>query len=85
MNSSWRQDYAEAGGSTFASNSALAFAKGQINLKLNFKFRQPTHTTSANWKVMTQEQLPPHQRLYILTFFKRSTAEPDDDPPCCLL
>lgn len=81
MSNSWREDYAQAGGQTFASNSALTFAKGQVNLKLNFKFRQPTNAAGISWKVMTQQQLMPHQRLYMLTFFKGSTADVDDNPP----
>lgn len=79
VSNSWRGDSATAGGSTFASNSALTFGKGQVNLKLNFKIRQPT--TSSNWKSMTQAQLSPSQRLYILTFFKGSTNDVDDQPP----
>lgn len=81
MSNSWRENYATAGGSVFASNANTTFAKGQINLNLNFKLRQPTRTTAGSWKVMKQEQLPPHQRLYVLTFFKGSTAAVDDRPP----
>lgn len=81
MNNAWRLPKAEVGNDAFASNAALTFAKGQINMKLNFKLRQPTPTTAQNWKVMEQEQLPPTQRLYILTFFKGSTANNDDVPP----
>lgn len=79
MSNSWRQTTATVGGSTFASNSALTFAKGQVNLNLNLKVRQPT--AGANWKTMTTEQLTPSQRVYILTFFKGSTQNADDDPP----
>lgn len=77
----WRQPAAEVATSTFAGNPETTFAKGQVNLKLNFKLRQPTPTTNQNWKVMTQDQLSPYQRMFILTFFKGQTAEPDDDPP----
>lgn len=79
MSNSWRQPSAVVGDSTFTSNSALTFAKGQVNLKLNMKVRQPV--AGANWKTMSIEQLTPSQRVYILTFFKGSTKTADDDPP----
>lgn len=79
MSGTWRQPEVVAGNATFTSNSATTFAKGQLNLKLNFRLRQPT--TQQNWKVMEQDQLSPWQRLYILTFFTGSTNEVDDDPP----
>lgn len=79
MSASWKEPETQAGQAVFTSNSATTFAKGQVNMKLNFRLRQPV--TPQNWKVMTQEQLSPHQRLYILTFFKGSTNEPDDTPP----
>lgn len=79
MSASWRQPETVAGNATFTSNSAYTFSKGQVNLKLNFKIRQPV--TPLGWKTMTQEQLSPYERLYILTFFRGSTNEVDDDPP----
>lgn len=79
MSASWTQPETVAGNATFTSNSLTTFAKGQVNMKLNFRLRQPV--TPQNWKSMTQEQLSPHQRLYILTFFKGSTNDVDDAPP----
>lgn len=63
----------------FTSNSATTFAKGQVNMKLNIRLRQPT--TPLNWKSMTEDQLIAPNRLYILSFFTGSTNLPDDDPP----
>lgn len=79
MSASWKELETTVQNQVFTSNSATTFAKGQVNMKLNFRIRQPT--TPQNWKVMTQDQLSPHQRLYILTFFKGSTNEVDDTPP----
>lgn len=76
----WRGEKTElASGVVVTSNSETTFAKGQVNMKLNFKLRQPT--TPQNWKQMTIDQLSPHQRLYILTFFVGSTNEVDDISP----
>jgi len=79
MSNSWRQPEAVFQDSTFTSNSEATFDKEQVNMKLDFRLRQPT--TPQSWKQMVQEQLIATQRLYILTFFKGSTNEPDDDPP----
>lgn len=80
MSNAWRQDAVPiVGGVPLVSNSALTFAKGQVNLKLNMKVRQPSVAT--NWKVMQIEQLPPSQRLYILTFFKGNATDPSLDSP----
>ncbi|AXH77367.1 MAG: putative capsid protein [Circoviridae sp.] len=63
---------------TLFSNAKTTFAKGQVNLKLNFKIRQPTGT---RWPTMLQEQLSPSQRLSLLVFFRGSTSSADDNPP----
>ena len=65
MINAWEGLPAIAGQSTFASNSAATFAKGQVSMNLNFKLRQPLGTS---WRIMDQSQLGPHQRLFLLTF-----------------
>lgn len=75
----WQEEAAVVGGQAIAGNATTTFRKGQINLKLNYKLRQPTSVTP--WKTMTMPQLPHYQRLYILTFFKGQTDGVDDDPP----
>lgn len=78
MNSAWAQPAPQlAGGESLVANSATTYAKGQVNMKLNFRLRQPTGT---RWRTMTQEQLSPYQKLYLLTFFRGQTDQPDDDP-----
>lgn len=78
MAGAWTQPAAElAGGDTLVSNSATTFKKGQVNMKLNFRLRQPTGT---RWRIMTQSQLAPSQQLYLLTFFRGQTDQSDDDP-----
>ena len=78
MSNAWLQPQAQVGGATFAGNPNTTFAKGQVNVKCNVRIRQPIGTP---WPTMVQDQLPPHQRYYLLTFFKGSTQSPDDDPP----
>lgn len=74
----WMQPKAEAGDSVFAGNPVTTMAKGQVNLNVNVRLRQPIGTP---WVDMTMDQLSPHQRYYLLTFFKGSTQNVDDDPP----
>lgn len=67
------------GTETNFSNAQTTFAKGQVNMKLNFHLKQPN---SGNvWKNMDQNQLSPYQRLSLLVFFRGKTAEVDDNPP----
>jgi len=78
MSGAWGQPTAALpGGEPIVANSATTYAKGSVNMNLNFRLRQPTGT---RWRIMTQEQLSPHQKLYLLTFFRGQTDEPDDDP-----
>lgn len=78
MANSWQQEKAEVGGVGIAFNPAKTLTKSQVNMNLNYKIRQPSGTS---WKNMNQEQFPPHQRLYLLSFFKGNTNEGDDNPP----
>jgi len=80
MSNGWLQPKAEIGpdDTVVAADSSNTFAKGQVNLKLNYRIRQPLGTP---WRTMTQAQFPPHQRLYLMTFFRGQTKEPDDLAP----
>jgi len=78
MSNTWMQPPAEVASSTFAGNPNTTWAKGQLNMNLNYRLRQPLGTA---WKDMNSDQLTPSQRLYIVTFFKGRSPEPDDDPP----
>lgn len=66
------------GDSVFTGNPNTTYAKGQINMKPNFRLRQPIGT---RWRTMTQAQLKPSQRLTLLVFFSGQTTGPDDNPP----
>lgn len=78
MSNAWMQPKAQVGGDTFAGNPNTTWAKGQVNIKPNIRLRQPIGTP---WVQMTQSQLAPHQRYYMLTFFKGQSNEPDDQAP----
>lgn len=65
------------GGQPIIGNARTTFAKGQVNMNLNYKIRQPIGTS---WRTMTMDQFMPSQRLYLLTFFRGNTDLPDDNP-----
>ncbi len=71
---SWVSSAATIGGQAFAGNPMSTFAKGQVNMKLNFTIRQPTQGLS--WTTMDQSQFPPHQRLYLLAFMVQQQNNP---------
>lgn len=77
MSNAWEQEKATAGNSVFAGNPETTYAKGQVKLDLNYNLRQPTGT---RWRIMTQDQLMPQQRLFLMTFFRGQTAGVDDLP-----
>lgn len=83
MSNGWLQPKAEfpsgANTTVINSNAFSTMAKGQVNLKLNFNIRQPV--SGLQWKNMTQAQFGPTQRLFLLTFFRGLTSQPDDDAP----
>lgn len=54
------------GGVQLATSPGLTFAKGQVNMNLNFKLREPLGTT---WRDIVIEQLIPSQRIYLLCFW----------------
>lgn len=78
MANSWLLDKATITNQEVVGNQALTFAKGQVNMTLNYKIRQPLGT---QWNTMNQDQMPPHQRLYLMSFFKGNTNEVDDIAP----
>ncbi len=66
------------GGTALATSPGLTFAKGQVNMKLNFKLRQPLGTT---WRDMEIKQLLPQQRLYLLCFWTHQADTAGTSPP----
>lgn len=44
MSNAWLQPKAEVGGSTFVGNPSTTLRKGQVNMKLDYKIRQPLGT-----------------------------------------
>lgn len=79
-NGPWEQPAYDPSGviGTITGNPLTTFAKGQVNLKLNYNIRQPLGTP---WHSMLQDQFTPSQRLYLISFFRGKTTEADDDPP----
>ena len=75
----WLENAVPAGGTNFSGNPQTTFAKGQVNMNLNYRIRQSVQ--GLQWRDMTQAQFAPSQRLFLLTFFKGKTNEPDDNPP----
>lgn len=73
----WTEPTAEVGVVPIIGNARTTFAKGQVNLNLNYRLRQPIGTS---WRTMSQAQLVPSQRLYLLTFFRGQTDGVDDRP-----
>lgn len=78
MSNAWLVPKAEVGTSVFAGNPATTYAKGQVNMQLGYRIRQPLGTL---WRQMVQEQFQPTQRLYLISFFRGQTAEVDDLAP----
>jgi len=75
----WLENAVQAGTANFSGNPQTTMAKGQVNMKLNFRIRQPTQ--GLQWRDMSQSQFTPSQRLFLLTFFKGQTNDVDDNPP----
>lgn len=65
------------GGIRLATSPGLTFAKGQVNMNLNYRLRQPLGTS---WQTMKIDQLVPSQRLYLLSFITSETNNPGDNP-----
>lgn len=79
MSNGFLQPKADFQGTILTSNAATTMAKGQINIKLNFRLKQPVQGTP--WKNMQQSQLGLSQRLFLLMFFRGLTPQPDDQAP----
>lgn len=75
---SWKEPAFESAGDALVAQSSMTMAKGQVNLKLNIKLKQPLGTS---WRVMDQSQLMPQQRYFLLSFFKGQQQEPDGVAP----
>lgn len=69
MYNAWVEKPVAFGGNQLAANPVTTFAKGQVNMKLGFNIKQPVQGTS--WTAMNQSQLPPGQRLFLLTFINQ--------------
>ena len=78
MYNAWVQPAATVGQTVFAGNPNTTFAKGQVNMKLNFNIRQPTRGES--WTKMFQSQMPPSQRMFLITFIVQQGAAPIQPP-----
>ncbi len=80
MSGAWKQANPDITGlgAPLIGNPRTTMAKGEVNLRLNIRLRQPLGT---EWRTMTQNQLQPSNRYFLLTFFKGSTSTADDDPP----
>ncbi len=68
----------QSAGDTLVSQSTSTFKKGQVNIPLNFKIRQPNGQT---WRVMDQSQFGPSRRYFQLTFFRGQATDDSDAPP----
>ena len=79
MSNGFLQPIVDVNNNPLVSNSSNTMRKGQVNLKLNFNIRQPVN--GDQWKNMQQSQFGPTQRLFLLTFFRGITAQPDDNAP----
>lgn len=77
MSGAWLQPAFSTPQGTLSGNPGTTYGKGQVNMKLDYRIRQPL---GSSWRGMNQEQLPPHQRLYLLVFFKGQQDEADQDP-----
>ncbi len=69
---------ATVGSTDLATSPGLTFAKGQVNMNLNFRLRQPLGT---KWRDMDQSQLAPNQRLFLLTFVSQQSDSATSNPP----
>jgi len=68
----------QSAGDTLVSQSTSTFKKGQVNLALNLKIRQPNGQT---WRDMDQSQFGPSRRYFQLTFFRGQATDATDAPP----
>jgi len=78
MAGGWKEEAFASAGDVLVSNSTQTLKKGQVNLSLNFKVRQPNGQT---WRTMDQSQFGPARRYFQLNFYKGQTNQVDDDPP----
>lgn len=78
MSNAWLAPRAVIGDAAIVGNPDTTLKKGQVNLKLNYRIRQPLGTP---WRQMTQDQFAPSQRLYLISFFRGQTNDVDDLAP----
>jgi len=74
----WLEKSATVGQTPFAGNPQTTMAKGQINMDLGIKLRQPTQ--GLPWKQMAMNQLGPHQRYFLITFItQQADLQPGEE------
>lgn len=78
MTSAWKEEKAVQGNAELIGNPKTTLEKAFVDLKPGFKLRQPT---GVKWRLMDETQLSPHERMYLLMFFKGQTNDVDDNPP----
>lgn len=64
---SWISRSVEINNRDFAGNPAVTFKKGQVNIKMGIRIRNPNR--QSPWKDMEIAQFDPMQRYYLLCFF----------------
>lgn len=70
----WLDGTTSVGGAPASFNPQTTMAKGQVNMKLNMRIKQPVLGTS--WTAMTQAQLGPSQRYFLITFVNQIASNP---------
>lgn len=78
MAGAFNQPAFESAGDTLVAQSSCTLKKGQVNMTLNMKIRQPNGQT---WKEMDQSFFGPSQRYFLLNFFRGQQNDPADDAP----
>lgn len=68
---SWISRSVEVDNRDFAGNPATTFKKGQVNIKMGIKIRNPNR--ASPWKDMEINQFSPHERYYLLCFFTQQS------------
>lgn len=73
-NNSWLAPTFNPQGQILAGNPNTTWSKGQVNMNLNFRLRQPSQGLS--WTAMDQSMLGPSQRLFLISFIVQQSDTP---------
>lgn len=68
----WVTTAAQVGGQQAGFNPQTTMARGQVNIKLDMRIRNPNR--SSPWKDMEIDQFSPTQRYYLLCFFTQQSG-----------